>query len=173
MKSFKGVCLWDSLFVSGLNQCRTWNCFACYGIFSEVGTAILAGSVLQNLYYLSPSGAITGLSLNMKVGGELWEVGGEHWMRLRIHRRAPKARSLKGGLCDLPQENFEKWSVIWCYLVHSEVIFRLLLRFRFHDEILSVESEWTLEVHKNSTQNILEEVYIIQGKMLTDFNEYL
>ena len=57
MKSFKGVCLWDSLFVSGLNQCRTWNCFACYGIFSEVGTAILAGSVLQNLYYLSPSGA--------------------------------------------------------------------------------------------------------------------
>ena len=45
MKSFKGVCLWDSLFVSGLNQCRTWNCFACYGIFSEVGTAILAGSV--------------------------------------------------------------------------------------------------------------------------------
>ena len=58
MKSFKGVCLWDSLFVSGLNQCRTWNCFACYGIFSEVGTAILAGSVLQNLYYLSPSGAI-------------------------------------------------------------------------------------------------------------------
>ena len=29
-----------------------------YGIFSEVGTAILAGSVLQNLYYLSPSGAI-------------------------------------------------------------------------------------------------------------------
>ena len=115
----------------------------------------------------------TGLSLNMKVGGELWEVGGEHWMRLRIHLRAPKARSLKGGLCDLPQENFEKWSVIWCYLVHSEVIFRLLLRFRFHDEILSVESEWTLEVHKNSTQNILEEVYIIQGKMLTDFNEYL
>ena len=59
MKSFKGVCLWDSLFVSVLNQCRTWNCFACYGIFSEVGTAILAGSVvLQNLYYLSPSGAI-------------------------------------------------------------------------------------------------------------------
>ena len=58
MKSFKGVCLWGSLFVSGLNQCRTWNCFACYGIFSEVGTAILAGSVLQNLYYLSPSGAI-------------------------------------------------------------------------------------------------------------------
>ena len=59
MKSFKGVCLWDSLFVSVLNQCRTWNCFACYGIFSEVDTAILAGSVvLQNLYYLSPSGAI-------------------------------------------------------------------------------------------------------------------
>ena len=66
MKSFKGVCLWDSLFVSGLNQCRTWNCFACYGIFSEVGTAILAGSVpglgssivldtwylMQNLEYL-------------------------------------------------------------------------------------------------------------------------
>ena len=47
MKSFKGVCLWDSLFVSGLNQCRTWNCFACYGIFSEVGTAILAGSVVS------------------------------------------------------------------------------------------------------------------------------
>ena len=48
----------ECLVVSGLNQCRTWNCFACYGIFSEVGTAILAGSVLQNLYYLSPSGAI-------------------------------------------------------------------------------------------------------------------
>ena len=47
MKSFKGVCLWDSLFVSGLNQCRTWNCFACYGIFSEVGTAILAGSTSE------------------------------------------------------------------------------------------------------------------------------
>ena len=71
MKSFKGVCLWDSLFVSGLNQCRTWNCFACYGIFSEVGTAILAGSVpgmgsskvlvldtwylMQNLEYLQCS----------------------------------------------------------------------------------------------------------------------
>ena len=55
---FPTLCVECCLVVSGLNQCRTWNCFACYGIFSEVGTAILAGSVLQNLYYLSPSGAI-------------------------------------------------------------------------------------------------------------------